>query len=87
MHEDIQFMLIGTEVSVDDYEESLNKFLSKYNYKLYEDKIYDKDFMYQDEWWNNYLAIIKKEESFRVFLADGNVYEEDIIIISDIILK
>ena len=67
MHEDIQFMLIGTEVSVDDYEESLNKFLSKYNYKLYEDKIYDKDFMYQDEWWNNYLAIIKKKNHLEYF--------------------
>ena len=30
MHEDIKFMLIGTEVSEDDYEDNLSKFLDKY---------------------------------------------------------
>lgn len=87
MHEDIQFMLIGTEVPVDDYEKSLNKFLSKYNYELFEDKIFDKNFIFEDDWWNNYLAVIKKEKSIRVFLEDGEVFEESIIIISDIILN
>ena len=92
MHEDIKFMLIGTEVSEDDYEDNLSKFLDKYGYELEVDtpegdKIHKRGFIYKDNWWNNHLAVIKKEHTSRVFLEDGEVLEENIIVISDIILN
>ena len=92
MHEDIKSMLIGTEVLKDDYEDNLRKFLDKYGYELEidtpeGDKIHKRNFIYEDNWWNNHLTIIKKYNSSRVFLEDGEVFEEDIIVIQDIIIN